>query len=167
MVLNRVALDTEMIKLSISLSLLAFIPLLVIANEKGYTLLLVLAPLSYALLLIALFKKIKRPSAEIKGENLLIRNGLINEHVINRPLIESLIYEVGHVQRIIDPSASSFLGFKARKFINTEMHLLKVKLHGFSEWKIYINEVDNHIDDLRLYNFIKNHFYKVILSKKT
>ncbi|MFM2628233.1 hypothetical protein AAFX20_12155 [Vibrio chagasii] len=156
-----------MIKLLISLSLLVSIPLLLVANEKGYILPLILIPLLYILLLIALFKIIKRPSAEVKGEYLLIRNGLISEHVISRSLIESLVYEVGHVQKVMDPSAASFLGFKARKFINADMHLLKVKLRGFSEWKIYINEIDNHIDDLRLYKFIKNHFYNITLSKKT
>ncbi|WP_371189283.1 hypothetical protein [Thalassotalea maritima] len=154
-----------MMKLTLILSLMLVLSVLLVAYEKLSYLTIIITLVLYVLVLLVLFKKVQRPSAEITEGKLFIHTGLLNQQVIDKCLLESARYEVGHKQRIQDPLAPSVLGMKARKFIDAEMHVLTVKLKGFNEWKIYIKEIDNHIDNLRLYNFINANFYRLALTK--
>ena len=44
-----------------------------------------------------------------------------------------------------------------------EMHLLIVKMAGFSLWELPIRDMIDHGNELRLFKFINSHFYQLSL----
>lgn len=91
-----------------------------------------------------------KPAAWISDGALYIRDGIFSVESIPLDKVESMEYETG----IIDTRRHE-----------TEMHLIRVKMSGFSEWEIPVRDMIDHGKDLRLYQFIQQYFYPLSLIK--
>ncbi|GAD00777.1 hypothetical protein AALB_0857 [Agarivorans albus MKT 106] len=102
------------------------------------------------------FKNGMKPSAWIKAGSLYIRDGAFGEICIPRNKVQFMRYESFHSQYIS----------KGRTGETVAMHKLLVKMEGFQEWEVPIKDLVELGADLRLYKFIKDNFYDVVLAKK-
>ncbi|KPV93647.1 hypothetical protein AN214_04313 [Pseudoalteromonas sp. P1-9] len=102
------------------------------------------------------FKNGTKPSAWIKAGTLYIRDGAFSEIRIPSNKVQSMRYESHHSQYIS----------KGRTGETVPMHKLFVKMQGFQEWEIPIKDMVELGAELRLYKFIKDNFYDVVLAKK-
>ncbi|MEI4551495.1 hypothetical protein [Pseudoalteromonas spongiae] len=102
------------------------------------------------------FKNGTKPSAWIKAGTLYIRDGAFSEVRIPRNKVQSMRYESHHSQYIS----------KGRTGETVPMHKLFVKMEGFQEWEVPIKDMVELGAELRLYKFIKDNFFDVVLAKK-
>jgi len=91
-----------------------------------------------------------KPAAWINQEILFIRDGLFRVESIPLKIVEAMKYETGG---------------KNTRDKGAEMHILTIKMEGYSEWELPIRDMIEHGKDLRLYKFINENFYKLHLIK--
>ncbi len=160
MVLERVVAYHKNMLPGLASLFMFLVSILLFAVNAGGILVILVTFIACMSFLLLLFKRMTRPSALIIDGKLKIRSGLFDEHVIPKHLIEALTYETGHIQRVPDPE-------RYKHVLEVEMHMLNVKLKGFTDWEIRITDIGNHINDLRLYKFIRDNFYSIPQSSKT
>tara|TARA_B110001452_G_C15163099_1_gene404502 strand:- start:42 stop:554 length:513 start_codon:yes stop_codon:yes gene_type:complete len=89
-----------------------------------------------------------KPAAWISNETLYIRDGVFSIESIPLNKVESMEYKTG---------------LKNERKQGDEMHLLIVKMAGFSLWELPIRDMIDHGNELRLFKFINSHFYQLSL----
>lgn len=107
--------------------------------------------LMFASVFVCLLIKGRQPAAAIKDNVLTIRGGPFSDSVIPRDKVESMHY----------------IGGQKIKTKHGVIHrdAVVVKMVGFSEWEIAITDKVDHVEDRRLYNFIRNEFYELPYKK--
>ena len=96
-----------------------------------------------------------KPAAWIKEDILHIRDGAFGKNQIEKSKIQSMYYEVDFHRN----SAGNSSGKEA------DVHIIVIKLEGFSEWRLPIKDLEEHAEKLRLYHFINDNFYKLDLRR--
>ncbi len=130
--------------------------IILVELDFGIGLSLPILLVSYLISLIFWFKNGTKPAAWIKGDKLHIRDGVFGTDVIHKSLVESMRYETGHKRAVAG----------SRSGEETDMHIMVIKMEGFSEWVLPIKDLIEHGANLRLYKFIKENFYELKLVKK-
>ena len=123
--------------------IVAIIPIIALA-PRIEVILLVLA--AYAGLLYYSLTNGLKPAAWIDNNTLYIRSGMMSADKIPKEAIETMRYETNH-------------SVDRPKIGPVEAHILFVDMKGYQEWPITIYDQIEHLDQLRLYNFIKDNFW--------
>ena len=138
-----------------SLSPMIFVVLILAEFQFEWVYSLSIVILCYLASFIFWFKNGTKPAAWISKDKLHIRDGVFSTDVIQKDLLESMRYEIGHKRAVAGSNAEE-----------TEMHILVIKMKGFDEWTLPIKDLIEHGPDLRLYKFIRDNFYNLKLVKK-
>lgn len=111
--------------------------------------------LAYLVSLIFWLTNGTKPAAWIKNDILHIRDGVFDQDKIDKSKIESMYYEVDFHRNSAGNSSGE----------ETDVHIIVIKLNGFSEWRLPIKDLEEHAEKLRLYHFIKDNFYDLELRR--
>lgn len=93
-----------------------------------------------------------KPAAWITNDELYIRDGIFRIESIPLEKVEAMSYKVG---------------VKDDRERGVDIHLLMVKMKGFSEWHIPIRDRIDHGKELRLFKFIRDNFFPLSLITPT
>jgi len=86
-------------------------------------------------------------AACIKNDTLYIKAGMFSVHEIQKSILENIRYETNHYTKI--------------RHIRYYGHRMIVNMKGYEEWEIPIFDKYEHMENLRLYNFISENFFKL------
>jgi hypothetical protein len=107
--------------------------------------------LAYLVSLAFWFTNGTKPAAWIKDDILHIRDGVFGQDEIDKKKVESMYYEVDFHRNSVGNSSGE----------ETDVHIIVIKLKGFSEWRLPIKDLEEHAEKLRLYHFIKDNFFNL------
>ncbi len=96
-----------------------------------------------------------KPAAWIKDDILHIRDGVFGQDKLEKTKIETMYYEVDFHRNSAGNSSGE----------ETDVHIIVIKLKGFSEWRLPIKDLEEHAEKLRLYHFINENFYSLELRR--
>lgn len=96
-----------------------------------------------------------KPAAWIKNGILHIRDGVFGHDSIEKSKVESMYYEVDFHRNSAGNSSGE----------ETDVHIIVIKLQGFSEWRLPIKDLEEHAEKLSLYHFINDNFYNLELRR--